>query len=89
MYGLSGSSMRILLLRGTVLPRCPFTTEAQSVPFNCDQFNASLRPRDSQFIVHVFTIILIFQRFFRNRTTLPKIRCWFVTGRSLYRRLSG
>ena len=58
-------------------------------PSNCEQFNASLRPRDSQLIVHIFTIILIFQRFFRIRTTLPKIRCWFVTGRSLYLRLSG
>jgi hypothetical protein len=49
MYGLSGSSMRMLRLRGIVLPRWSFTTDNQSAPFKCEQFNASLRLRDSQF----------------------------------------
>ncbi len=35
-----------------------------------------------QFILRAFIIAIFLQRFFRNRTTRPKIRCSFVTGRS-------
>ena len=58
--------MRMLRLRGIVLPRWSFTTDNQSVPLKCEQFNASLRLRDSQFNVHVFTIILMFPGFSRK-----------------------
>ena len=50
--------------------------------------DAPLR-RNAPLIVRVFTITVVRQRFFRNRTTRLQIRCRVVTMVSSYRRLNG